>query len=206
MNHSASSAVPAASGCLAARTTRSTPSAPIPRRRSQSAATSDGVRSSCPSGSARTTKSLPVPWPLVKSSCTPPSSRSHRGGGQGGLREIGRGAVEPDNACVAPKPLALPPDEPPRRELRLGAGVLLGAVAGEEREDLLVAEGRPGGTALAQAAPFQRSDLVDQARGPHEVDPPVDAVVQVRGVPVDAELHGVVVRPRLGQGRGERRA
>src|SRR3954463_3467768 len=187
MNHSASPAVPAVSGCLAARTTRRTPSAPISRQRSQSAATSDGVRSRCPSGSARTTKSLPVPWPLVKSSRTPPSSRSHPGGGQGGLRETGRGAVEPDDAWVAPEPLALPPDEPPRRELRLGAGILLGAVAGEEGEDLLVAEGRPGGTALAQAPPFQRPDLVDQARGPHEVDPTVDAVVQAGGVSVDAD-------------------
>src|SRR3954467_15214876 len=141
MNHSASPAVPVASGCSAARTTRSTPSAPLPRRRSQSAGPTDVGRSSCPSGSARTTKSLPVPWPLVKSSRTPPSSRSDRGGGHGGLREIGRGAVEPDDACVAPEPSALPPDEPPRRELRLGAGVLLGAVTGEEREDLLVAEG-----------------------------------------------------------------
>ena len=39
MNHSASPARPAASGCFADRTTRSTPSPPMPRCRSQSAAT-----------------------------------------------------------------------------------------------------------------------------------------------------------------------
>src|SRR5690606_26228991 len=61
MNHSASESKPPA----AERTTRSRPSAPMPKWRSQRAATCSAERSSCPSGSAMITKSLPVPWPFV---------------------------------------------------------------------------------------------------------------------------------------------
>src|SRR4051812_78263 len=64
MNHSAS--LSRANPAAAVRTTRSTPSPPTPRRRSHTAATNSGVSSSRPSGSGKITKSLPVPWPLLK--------------------------------------------------------------------------------------------------------------------------------------------
>ena len=57
---------PAPSSIAAERTTRRMPSAPMPKRRSQSTATWSSVRSSSPSGSGITTKSLPVPCPFVK--------------------------------------------------------------------------------------------------------------------------------------------
>ena len=52
----------------AVRTTRITPSPPMPARRSHSAATRSGVSSPCtvPSWSGSSTKSFSVPWPLRK--------------------------------------------------------------------------------------------------------------------------------------------
>src|SRR3954449_7033919 len=64
MNHSASGP----SGRLSLRTTRRTPSPPMPARRSQSARTRSAERSPCTdsSWSGSSTKSFSVPWPLRK--------------------------------------------------------------------------------------------------------------------------------------------
>src|SRR3954453_18990716 len=70
MNKSAPPRTATACGSSVAsvRTTRSTPSAPMPERRSHNAATSAGSRScrTLPSGSGSSTKSFSVPWPLRK--------------------------------------------------------------------------------------------------------------------------------------------
>src|SRR3954470_22430521 len=84
--------------------TRSTPSAPSPRRRSHNTATAAGVNDSRPSGSGNSTKSFCVPWPLAnstRSGYVPPYP-------QRVLDVVGGRAVEPGDAMVAtePRPLA----------------------------------------------------------------------------------------------------
>ena len=69
MNHSASGSsarAAAPSARFLERTARMMPSAPTPKCRSQIALICSGVSSSSPSGSANSTKSFPVPCPLVK--------------------------------------------------------------------------------------------------------------------------------------------
>src|SRR5579875_3838198 len=88
--------------------TRSSPSAPRPRRRSHSAATAAGVSANAASRSANSTKSFSVPWPLANSTCSgygpPHPQRRLRE-----LRGIGRVTdVDPVNAVVAAKPRPLP--------------------------------------------------------------------------------------------------
>ena len=84
MNHSASAAW--LGSATAVRITRSTPSPPMPARRSQRATTRAAARSPCtdPSGSGSSTKSFSVPWPL----------RKGIGGGHGpNVRRHGAGAT-----------------------------------------------------------------------------------------------------------------
>src|SRR3982751_6672605 len=116
MNHSASgsSASEAApSGMFFDRTARSTPSAPTPKCRSQIAAICAGVRSISPSGSANSTKSLPVPWPLVNcSEIVIPSIMAHgiTPHGREGLRDTVRVAgLDPSRLLVALEPAHLAP-------------------------------------------------------------------------------------------------
>src|SRR4051794_18789369 len=198
MNHVASPAMPTASGCFAARTTRRTPSAPMPVRRSQSLRTRAGVRSRAPSGSGRMTKSLPVPWPLAKRMALLCREDARCGPG-----EVGIGTVQPVDPWVPPEPGALPPHEPPRRLYRVRPRLLLGALAGQVPQDLLVAERATGGAAVAETAFMQGAHLVDEAEFPHQRDPAGDPLVQRGRVEVDAELDGRVVRHRVGEGRGE---
>ena len=69
-------------------------------------------------------------------------------------------------------------------------------------EDLLVAESAGRGAALAQALRFEGADLVEEAVVPHALDAPLDALVEDRGVEVDADAdrlemglrHAVVLR------------
>src|ERR1700754_1347549 len=137
MNHSTPGTGSGASVSAAQRTTRSTPSAPSPRRRSQSAATLVGVRSRVASGSGSTMKSFSVPWPLLN--CT---SRAYLGcqRGHGAVEEAGGGGVEPVDAGVATGPGALAANEASggANRLRRGAGVVPRAV--ESGDDLLVAQ------------------------------------------------------------------
>src|ERR1700727_3327824 len=97
------SSTPAASAAPAV-VTRSTPSAPSPRRRSHTAATTAGVSVSAASKTASTTKSFWVPWPFAKitrSGYVPPSP-------QRGVGVTGGGGVEPVDPVVAAKPGPLP--------------------------------------------------------------------------------------------------
>src|SRR5690348_12038772 len=126
MNHSAPAEDASASGWAALRTTRSTPSAPMPRRRSHRAATRAGVSGRVPSGSGRMTKSLPVPWPFAKRMT---SILPHRG--QGRRRDVRRRAVEPPDPLVAAKPGPLPAHETPGGAHRVRAGLTLVAEAVE---------------------------------------------------------------------------
>src|ERR1700680_4013294 len=101
--------------------TRSTPSAPSPRRRSHSAATAAGVNDSRPSGSGNSTKSFCVPWPLTNITCSeyvPPYP--HRV-----LDVVGGAAVEPGDPVVATEPRPLAADiaaGAPKRRARGGHG------------------------------------------------------------------------------------
>src|SRR6185369_14142731 len=173
MNHSAAPADASASGWAALRTTRRTPSAPMPRRRSHSAATNAGVSGSTPSGSGRMTKSLPVPCPFAKRMRSIlPHRRPRR------RLEVRASPIEPADPSVPAKPGALPPHEPARRADRLGARLVLRALAGQEPQHLLVAEGAAGGAAGAQAVPFELAGLLDEAGRPHRVDAGGDPRVQ----------------------------
>src|SRR4029077_5363407 len=98
--------------------TRSTPSAPRPRRRSHSAVTAAGVNDSRPSGSGNSTKSFCVPWPLANitgSGYVPPYP-------QRALDIVGGATVEPPDAVIAAEPRPLAAD--------IAAGAEEGRVAG----------------------------------------------------------------------------
>src|SRR5882757_1703260 len=182
-------------------TTRSTPSAPRPRRRSHSAWTRLSVRSSVPSGSGSSTKSFSVPCPLTNSIPTRSEYRAD------GLGQVGASAVEPGDALITPEPGPLPPNEATGGAGDLGGGGLDVVGAVEVGEHLLVAEGPRGGEAVTKAKALQGSDLVDEPGLEHELHPKVDPGVQVGDVTVDADLHGPVPRlAPLGHGRGERPA
>src|SRR5829696_647245 len=101
-----------------ARVTRSTPSAPRPRRRSHNAATAAGVNDDRPSGSGNSTKSFWVPWPLANIT----SSGYVSPYPQCVLHVLGRGAVEPADAVVAAEPRALAADIAAGAEKRRLAG------------------------------------------------------------------------------------
>src|ERR1700719_2509228 len=95
-----------AANAASALVTRSTPSAPRPRRRSHSAATVAGVNDSRPSGSGNNTKSFCVPWPLANitgSGYVAPYP-------QRVIDVVGGAAVEPGDPVVAAKPRPLPAD------------------------------------------------------------------------------------------------
>src|SRR5271165_204281 len=161
------SSTPAATAASAV-VTLSTPSAPSPRRRSQSVATAAGVRDISAVRSASSTKSFCVPWPLTKITCSGyVSPRSHSGLDVGG-RCVG--AVEPADAVVTAEPRALPPEVPPGAGVRLlpCRGQCFGSSAGIERGDHLgVSQGPGRGDAVAQAMTQQPGDLVDQPLGEH---------------------------------------
>src|SRR6266508_3330865 len=146
----------------AARTTRSTPSPPMPRCRSQSAATRCGVSSIAPSGSGSSTKSLPVPCPLANRM----TAIMHR------LRDqVGVGRVEPADPRVAAEPGPLPAYEPPGGADRLGVRGGLVVLAGQEAQHLLVAEGPARGPARAEPGRVQGPHLIDEFRCAHVGDP-----------------------------------
>src|SRR5258707_10152534 len=95
-----------ADNAASAVVTRSTPSAPRPWRRSQSAATAAGVNAKRPSRSGNNTKSFCVPWPLANITCSgyvPPYP--HRA-----LDIVGGAAVQPPDAVVAAEPGPLASD------------------------------------------------------------------------------------------------
>src|SRR5215204_1054404 len=184
MNHSPSRGTPSSA---AARTTRSTPSAPIPPCRSHRARTRAAVRSRAASGSGSTTKSLPVPWPLANGTgCTGPSLRGtdrveHR------TQQIRPRPVQPPDPRVAAEPGPLPPDEPAGGGHGVPGGGVEAALAVQRGDHLPVAE-RPGGRApLTQADLQQPADLRHQPGGEHPLDPPLDQPVQVAAVAVDAD-------------------
>src|SRR6185503_407581 len=101
---------PAASAAPAV-VTRSTPSAPSPRRRSHSAATAAGASANSAATSGSSTKSFWVPWPLTN--LTPPNVTwsgyvpPHPQGRIDVVLHAGR-TVQPSHAVVAAKPRPLP--------------------------------------------------------------------------------------------------
>src|ERR1700750_235152 len=137
-------------------TTRSTPSAPIPARRSPSRRTNSGVRSSSPSGSGRMTKSFSVPCPFANR--MPLMLSAGLGGAgeraddlQGPFGEVRARNVQPGDAGVAAEPGLLAAGEPAGAAGGLLPGLVRGPVPGQVAQHLLVAEGAAGRAALAQA-------------------------------------------------------
>src|ERR1700754_4328728 len=132
--------------------TRSTPSAPRPRRRSHSAATAAGVNDSRPSGSGSSTKSFCVPWPLANitfSGYVPPYP-------QRVVDVAERGPVEPRNAVVAAEPRPLTADVAASAEEGRLAGGRSVAAAVEVVDDLRIAQRSRRGDTFAQAGVEQR--------------------------------------------------
>src|SRR5688572_8676367 len=112
MNQAGPTASPPVSTYPVVRTTRSSPSAPTPRCRSQRATTMSAVRSTSPPGSGTITKSFPVPWPLANGRRSiVPSSAIAGDDGERPAGQVGRGAIQPDRALVAAEPGPLLADE-----------------------------------------------------------------------------------------------
>src|ERR1700742_4835367 len=159
------SSTPAASAAPAL-VTRSTPSAPRPRRRSHNADTTAGVSVNTASRSSSTTKSFWVPCPLAKritcSGYVPPRPQRRVG-------VAGRGRIQPVDPVIAAKPRPLPSHVPARADERRLAGRVAVSAGIEVGEYLRVAQ-RPGrGDAVAQATAEQSGHLVDQASGEHRI-------------------------------------
>src|SRR5262245_61850102 len=152
-----------AANAASALVTRSTPSAPRPRRRSHSATTTAGVSDNRPSGSGNSTKSFCVPWPLANITCSgyvapyPPRL----------LDIAGCAAVEPRNAVVAAEPRALAADVAAGpEEGRLACRRPIAAMV-EVLDHLGVSQGTRRGDAVTQAHLQQRTDLADETLGEH---------------------------------------
>src|ERR1700733_15346189 len=159
------SSTPTASAAPAV-VTRSTPSAPRPRRRSHNAHTTAGVSVNAASRSSSTTKSFWVPCPLAKritcSGYVPPRPQRRVG-------VSGRGRIQPVDPVIAAKPRPLPSYVAARADERRLAGRVAVSARIEIGENLRVAE-RPGrGDAGAQATAEQGGHLVNQTFGEHRV-------------------------------------
>src|SRR5215470_8348953 len=178
------------------RTTRSTPSAPIPVRRSHSLRTTSAPSSSRSSRSGRTMKSLPVPCPLAK------RMRSMLVIESGGLgyhrqRHIRRhrlSCVQPPDSRIAPEPGFLAAGEPARQPHGLLLCLRLGPLAVEEPEHLRVPERLARGPACPEPGPRrpgaeEPADLLDQAIPPHLPDPDRDPPVEVGTRHTQADLY-----------------
>src|SRR6266536_678496 len=173
----------------ALRTTRSTPSAPSPARRSHSRATSRAERSSSPSGSGRITKSFSAPCPFANRMAPSLGNR-----GKSGIPQIWPRGVEPDHAGIAAEPRLLPPSEAPRRPDGLIARPKLRPLAGERPQHLRIAEGAARRCARAQPCGLQAAHLIDETGAPHSLDPGHDAFIELFPWQAKADLHGRVDR------------
>src|SRR5687767_12007149 len=158
MNHSASSAMDAAAGSAAQRTTRSTPSAPSPACRPQIAATRVGVSSRAPSRSGTSTKSFSVPCPFAARMV--PRLRVGAAPGRrhvevlcdldGPAHQRRVVMAEPVHARVSAEPGFLAAGEAPGGPDRLLEGALLGPLAREVPQYVRVAQGAAGGSPLGE--------------------------------------------------------
>src|SRR6202046_678300 len=159
------SSTPTASAAPAV-VTRSTPSAPRPRRRSHNADTTAGVSVNAASRSSSTTKSFWVPCPLAKritcSGYVPPRPQRRVG-------VTGRGRIQPVDPVVAAKPGPLPSHVAARSDECWLAGGIAVTAGVEVGENLRVAQRPRRGDAVAQTAARQRGHLVDQPLGEHRV-------------------------------------
>src|ERR1700737_4603175 len=170
--------------------TRSTPSAPSPRRRSHSAATAAGVNDSRPSGSGNSAKSFCVPWPLTNITCSgyvPPYP--HRV-----LDVVGGAAVETGDPMVAPEPRPLAADIAAGTQESRVASVHAVPAAIEVGDDLGVSQRPRRGDAAAQAGVEQRPHLADEAVDEHLVRPLRQPLVEKRCVPIQSYHRGVPPR------------
>src|SRR5699024_6412974 len=200
MNQAASESIPRAAG----RTTRSTPSAPRPRLRSQSAATRRSPSSRRASASGSTTKSFCVPCPLRNSIPPIPTSLLPQRR-QYLIGKVDRSRVEPLDPGVPAKPLPLFAHEPACGLCRLGGsrGKVSRPVDGGKH--LLVTE-RAGSRGPPAKPTFEQSPhLCHQPCSEHALYPGIDTRVQLRRALIQPDQsHTVERRPRRGEIRGER--
>src|ERR1700741_5222336 len=136
-----------AANAASALVTRSTPSAPRPRRRSHSAVTAAGVNDNRPSGSGNSTKSFCVPWPLANITCSgyvaPYPQRV--------FDVVGSVPVQPNDAVVTAEPRALATDiAAGAEEGRLAGGRPIAALV-EVGEHLGISQSTRRGASVAQA-------------------------------------------------------
>src|SRR6185437_5020243 len=174
--------------------TRSTPSAPSPRRRSQSAATRDSVRRSAACGSGSTTKSFWVPWPFANFTCSGyVAPRPRRAVDEAGTI----GGVEPVHPVVTAKPRPLPSHIASGAHEGLLARLaqsIRSAARIERRDHLRVAQGAGGGDPVAQTPLEQRGDLADQTLVEHRVGTPGEPFIENRCVTIQPDDDGVPPR------------
>src|ERR1700749_804178 len=171
------SSTPAASTAPAV-VTRSTPSAPRPRRRSHNADTTAGVSVSLASRSGSNTKSFWVPWPLAnitRSGYVPPGAqrRGHN------LRIISRPAgIQPLDPVVTAKPRPLAPHVAAGADegrFRCSVAVTAGV---EVSQNLRVAQRPRCGDAVTQPTVKQRNHFVDQSVGEHRLGTPGQSIIE----------------------------
>src|ERR1700736_2262980 len=162
------SSAPAATAASAV-VTRSTPSAPRPRRRSHSAATTSGARESFASTSSSKTKSFCVPWPFAKITC---SGYVPQGPQHGVDEPTTSCAVQPLDTVVAPEPRPLPSHIAPggdERQLACSQQRWL-PIGGLERGDRLRVTQRPRCRhTVTQARLQELGHLVDEPAIEHSL-------------------------------------
>src|SRR6188768_1198224 len=91
----------------------------------------------------------------------------------------GSGAARhPAHPGVLAEPRVLAAREPAGPDHGTAPGFLLVDLAREERQHLLVAQCPARGSALPEAQPLEASDLIDQAVGPHPINPAGDPLVE----------------------------
>src|SRR6476661_9504039 len=101
--------------------------------------------------------------------------------------------ADPEDAVVLAEPRVLAAGELPGAGHRARDRLLLGDLAGQEGEDLLVAQRPARGRPLPQPLRLEPPHLVDEPRGPHAVHPFLDPLVELRSRTVEPDLDGVRV-------------
>src|SRR4051812_36304084 len=202
MNHSAagfSASASAPTSSFDDLTARMTPSAPTPKWRSAMPARASASNSISPSGSANSTKSLPVPWPLVKWSAVLTGSGYRRTRECHAFRVV---CPDPPSGLVPPEPPHLAPGIAPGERRGLFDRLRFAQDAVELGTGLRVPDRAGGGD--AEPSRTQCCDLVDQPVAPHSLDASIESLDQGRAIRLQPDGDGRMPELLLaGQTRAE---